>query len=238
VESPSESFQAAFILLSVAVIMVVFWYLGREPFFNRHLRPLVPPTAYAPVYSFFYFSAASLLLRGLLPVLFIRRVFRKPLRQLGYGFKGSWELWYVYLILVAVILPVVIWAGRFATFQQTYPLCRYAIQEGRLPLELFLVYQAAYLLVFVSGESFWRGYIVFGLRPLMGQHAILVMTIPYAMSHFGKPFPEAMGAILVGIVLGYMALRHGNFWLGVLAHYSVALTMDLTAIAYRGIVFA
>jgi membrane protease YdiL (CAAX protease family) len=91
------------------------------------------------------------------------------------------------------------------------------------------------LILFASGEAFWRGYIIFGLRPAFGLYAIPIMIIPYSMSHFGKPFPEAMGSIVAGGVLGYLALRHGNFWLGVLAHYAVALIMDLTAIFYRGI---
>ena len=35
--------------------------------------------------------------------------------------------------------------------------------------------------------------------------------------------------------MGYLALRHRNFWLGVAVHWSVALSMDLLAIRARGI---
>ena len=232
---PEPAFQPVFILFSVAVIMIVMWYYGRVPFFNRALRHLVPPSDYSPVYSFIYFSLSSVLLRLLLPVLFIKAVLRGRLRDFGYSFRGSYDLWYVYLGLVLFTLPVVIWAGSLESFQGKYPLIGSAIVEGALPLNLFIAYQVVYFLVFLSGESFWRGYIIFGLKPYLGWYSIPVMVIPYAMSHFGKPFPEAMGAIVAGTVLGFLALRHGNFWLGVLAHYAVALTMDITAVIYRGI---
>lgn len=95
---------------------------------------------------------------------------------------------------------------------------------------LFVLYQAAYGLVFISGESFWRGFILFGLERDMGRAALVYMIIPYTMAHYGKPIAETMGAVGAGLVLGYLALRHRSFWLGVAAHWSVALTMDLSAI--------
>ena len=41
--------------------------------------------------------------------------------------------------------------------------------------------------------------------------SIVVMTVPYTMIHFGKPMPEAIGAIFAGLILGYMALRSRSF---------------------------
>ncbi|HOI11139.1 MAG TPA: CPBP family intramembrane metalloprotease, partial [Myxococcota bacterium] len=93
------------------------------------------------------------------------------------------------------------------------------------------------LFVFVSGESFWRGYILFGLYRHIGYLAIPVMVIPYVMVHFGKPWPETFGAILTGCVLGFLAIRHRSFWLGVAVHYAAAISMDLLAIHQRGLVF-
>jgi membrane protease YdiL (CAAX protease family) len=61
------------------------------------------------------------------------------------------------------------------------------------------------------------------------------MIIPYVTAHFGKPLPETLGAIVTGLVLGTLALRHRSFWLGVAAHYGVALTMDLSAMVRQGI---
>jgi len=55
------------------------------------------------------------------------------------------------------------------------------------------------------------------------------------MIHFGKPFPETMAAIIAGIVLGTLSLKSRTIWMGVLIHYSVALTMDLSAVWQKGL---
>jgi hypothetical protein len=36
-------------------------------------------------------------------------------------------------------------------------------------------------------------------------------------------------------VLGFLALRHRSFWLGVAVHWAAAITMDVLAIVMRGI---
>ncbi len=61
------------------------------------------------------------------------------------------------------------------------------------------------------------------------------MLIPYVLIHYGKPLPETLGAAAAGLTLGYLALRHRSFWLGVAVHWAVALAMDLSAMARRGI---
>lgn len=224
------------VLLSVSVIMTVYWYYGRTPFFRRHLTGFFPETALTPLYPFMYFSVCSVLLRLVVPILIVKAAFRRPLKEFGYSFKGSFDLWYVYLGLFLLVLPAVWWAGHLPAFQQKYPLGKALIENGQMPLQLFLVYQLFYGLVFISGESFWRGYIIFGLKPYVGLYAIPIMILPYVMGHFGKPAPETFGAIATGAVLGYLALRHGNFWLGVVVHWGVAIVMDLTAIYFRGVV--
>lgn len=231
--------RAVVVLLSVPVLMTVFWYFGREPFFRDHqLATYLPRTALSPLYPFMYFALCSVVLRLLVPLAIVKLGFRRPLGEFGYSFRGTFELWWVYLALFLAVLPVVWFAGHLGAFQDKYPLGKQLIQGGVMPLGLFLIYQAFYGLVFVSGEAFWRGYLVFGLRPALGLYAIPVMIIPYVMGHFGKPWPETLGAVLTGGVLGYLALRHGNFWLGVLTHWGVAIAMDLIALHFRGVVFA
>jgi len=225
------------VLLSVALIMTVFWYFGRVPFFRMHLAQRFAAGPVSPLYPFIYFSLCSVLLRLLIPMAIVRFGFRQPLRSFGYGFRGSFDLWWVYAGLFLAVLPLVWFAGHMGAFQHKYPLGKALIQDGTIPLRLFLLYQLFYGLVFVSGESFWRGYIIFGLRPTMGLYGIPVMILPYVMGHFGKPWPETMGAVVTGAVLGYLALRHGNFWLGVIVHWGVAIAMVLTAIHLRGVVF-
>ena len=50
----------------------------------------------------------------------------------------------------------------------------------------------------------------------------------------GKPFGEAMGAVLAGGVLGFMALRSRSIAGGVLLHVGSATLMDMWALYRKG----
>ena len=60
------------------------------------------------------------------------------------------------------------------------------------------------------------------------------MAVPYCMIHYGKPYLEACGAIVAGIALGSLAMRTKSIYSGFLVHVTVALSMDLLAIAGGG----
>ncbi len=237
-EAPSvPAWHAWVVLLTVPLVLTPWWFFGRVPFYLSHIRQRLPASSYEPVYGFAYFATCSVVARIVVPLLVVTLVLREPLSRFGWRFKGTFKNAWIYLALLLLMLPLIYLASSSAAFQAKYPQSRSMIIEGRIPIQHFAVYHAFYFLLFVSGESFWRGFIIFGLYRHIRWLAIPVMVIPYVMIHYGKPFPEAMGAIVAGNVLGFLALRHGNFWLGVLLHYGVALTMDLTAVARQGFTF-
>ena len=90
------------------------------------------------------------------------------------------------------------------------------------------------MLQFVAVEFFFRGFMLFRLERYAGYHAVALMVIPYALIHLHKPFPEAVGAIVAGIVLGFLALRTRSIWPGVIVHCGVALSMDVFAMINSG----
>jgi membrane protease YdiL (CAAX protease family) len=75
---------------------------------------------------------------------------------------------------------------------------------------------------------------VHGLRPRLGSCSIPVMMVPYCMIHFQKPLPETLGAIVAGLVLGFMSLRTRSIILGAAIHVSVALSMDFASLWRQG----
>ncbi len=218
------------------VIIAVLWWFGRGGFFGRVISPHMPDGPLEPLYSFFYFAFSCTVLRMVLPLLAMRLGVLGPPGDYGFRLGGASRLGWVYLGLTLLVCGVVIvYASQQPAFLAKYPLCRAMIARDHILLWHFLLYQAAYLMVFISGESFWRGTIAFGLEKDLGLLALVFMIIPYVTAHFGKPLPETLGAIATGLVLGWLALRHRSFWLGVVAHYSVALTMDISAIVRQGI---
>jgi membrane protease YdiL (CAAX protease family) len=145
---------------------------------------------------------------------------------------GAFSCWYVYGAMYVAILPLVLLASRTESFLHTYPF--YRLAEGEPLWPRFWLWQAIYAVQFVSLEFFFRGYMLHGCRRRFGAYSIFVMTVPYCMIHYGKPLPETLGAIVAGIVLGFMSLKTRSIWMGAALHIAVALTMDLAAVAGRG----
>ena len=173
--------------------------------------------------------------RTVIPILCIKFVLKNRVRDYGYTLKGTWDQSWIYAVLLIGMIPLVYLASTTRPFQIVYPQCKGLIVDHSILWEHLLVFELVYGLLFLSGESFWRGYMVFGLEEDFGYYGILIMVIPYVMSHYEKPFLETMGAIVAGCVLGYLALKHRNFWLGVLVHWGVAMTMDFLALYQLGV---
>jgi membrane protease YdiL (CAAX protease family) len=57
--------------------------------------------------------------------------------------------------------------------------------------------------------------------------------VPFGILHAGKPMPEACGAIIASVVLGWLAMRTRSSWYGFAPHASIAITMGLLAVAHQ-----
>lgn len=146
--------------------------------------------------------------------------------QLGTVLKDS--KWYI--LLASPIMVFALLASQRVDFQHTYPFYRFA---GRSAVD-FLAWEFLYLSQFFMVEFFFRGYLVNLLSQYVGRIAIAIMLLPYLMLHFPKPWLEASGALFFGLFLGILALRSRSIWGGVAVHISIALTMDLAAMAQKG----
>jgi len=234
------------VLLLAAVHLLALWHLGRAPAYARWIAPHLAGTGrFGALAPFLFLSLASVLARLVLPFALARRLLGRRPGELGLAARGNAAapgtrpLWPVYLALYATVLPFVLAAAGTAAFQARYPFARGIVEPGGIVSPgLFLVYQVFYLLVFVSGEAFWRGLIAFGTERDLGLYGLTLMVVPYACVHYGKPLPEVLGAVLAGFTMGWLALKHRSIWLGVALHYGVALTMDLLAIHARGLHFS
>ena len=182
-------------------------------------------------YSFgflLYWACGQTLLYVVPPIIFIRFVCKKSLGDYGVKFKGVFSLWWMYILMLAVMLPIVIVASRSEGFQATYPFFEPFPDEPLWPR--FWIWEGAYFLQFVGLEFFFRGFLLHGIRRRFGAYAIFVMMVPYCMIHFGKPIPETLAAIVAGIILGFMSLKTRSIWMGAALHVTVALTMDTCAL--------
>ena len=166
------------------------------------------------------------------PVLVIRYVLRRPLREMGLRFRGACPHWPMYALLYSVALPVIVVASFGAAFQAKYPFYDLAPHESFWP-HLWL-WWFLYAAQFVALEFFFRGFLLHGLAPRLGWVSIFAMAVPYNMLHYGKPMPEALVAIAGGVILGSLSLKTRSIWWGASLHIAIALTMDALALWHAG----
>jgi len=153
---------------------------------------------------------------------------RKSPANYGWKLQGATQLWPFYALLFGLILPVIVFVSQTPMFQRTYPF--YGLREGESVWPRLIVWELLYAWQFIVLEFFFRGFLVHGLKRRFGFYSVFVMMVPYCMIHFGKPYPETVGAIIAGIALGIMSLRTGSIWLGAALHIAVAWSMDFAAL--------
>jgi hypothetical protein len=202
---------------------------GRNPPFADWLGGLELPGP-AGLQSYLWWGIACLLLMVVIPTLVAAAVRASP-RDIGLKLRGTGRDAWTYLSLYLIFFPVIWLVSTTKDFQHTYP---FYPRPGQELGTNFLIFEVIYCAQFFAIEYFFRGFIVLGLKPRIGIASVLVMIAPYCMIHYYKPFPEAMGAIGAGLVLGLLAWRTGTIVYGWFLHYAVALTMDLLALSQSG----
>jgi membrane protease YdiL (CAAX protease family) len=170
-----------------------------------------------------------------LPVLVVRFLLHERIRDFGLRTRGIAGHAGMYAVLYAIAAPALIVASFGAAFQHRYPFYDLHPAEGLWPY--LWAWWALYALQFVALEFFFRGFVVHGLAPRFGYAAVFVMIVPYNMIHYGKPLPEALAAIVGGVVLGTLSLKTKSIWWGAALHISIAATMDVCSLWHRGIFF-
>jgi membrane protease YdiL (CAAX protease family) len=159
-------------------------------------------------------------------------------RPTDYGVKlAGWSSgWKIYLVFVAVMVPLVLVFSGAEQFRQKYPFYdTWAPADG---WERLLLWEVAYAFQFVALEFFFRGFLVHGLKHRFGVYSVFVMTVPYCMIHFQKPLAECVASIIAGVALGLMSLKTRSVWLGAALHISVAWGMDTCSLWRKGLLFA
>ncbi len=167
-----------------------------------------------------------------IPALAVRFVAKSTLKEHGFSFQGFWSHLKTYLGLYLLMTPLIYLASRHPEFRNIYPF----VPEAKDSVTNFLLWEAAYVLQFFCLEFFFRGYLIFTLRRHMSDGlAIAVMVVPYCMIHYHKPVFEAFGAIVAGLVLGWLSLRYKSWMGGAVLHSLVAISLDTLASSQSGL---
>jgi membrane protease YdiL (CAAX protease family) len=232
IDLDQRDYAIVWTLVAVTLCMVIPRYFGRDDhietigFAKRWMSQQTHPTLYPAMYANLFKIVNYLLV----PLIVIKLVYRHRLRDYGLKVTRDKRILALYLLMLAVVMPLVWLVSDTPAFLAKYP--KYA--QAAHSYQQLVMWELAYGFQFVLLEFFFRGFALFTLARSVGHRAIFIMVIPYCMIHFAKPMPETLGSIITGIALGTMALRTRSIWGGVVLHIAVAWSMDFFAMWHKG----
>lgn len=225
--SLSETRHQALCLIALCMLLVEFF--GWQAPFYRLIAPLFPELQYrdlafwAQAYTTLSFAVVLILI----PSTFLVLTQERQWRHLGLK-RPTAEDALPYLAFGLLMTPVLLIVCAQPGFYEFYPIYK-PKQVGD-----WLSFEAIYALQFIAIEFFFRGPLLFLLYRSLKETAIFVMLVPYALIHIHKPFPEALGAIVAGAILGTLAIKSRSIWWGVLLHMYIAVLADTLGLLYSG----
>jgi len=235
---PGPDYQGPVALLLLAVTLTLHDYYGGRPFFDEVLRePLKRLEAaghsylqlekYASLYGFGWWVFARVLGYVVVPIALWKVLFPKA-RVLDFGLrlKGISSHVGLYALCLGAVLAVMAVVARQPDFLSYYPFYKTASRSWFD----FLAWECIYFVQFFALEFYFRGFLLGVLKRRAGALAIFILAVPYCMIHYGKPYLEAHGAIIAGVVLGSLAARTSSIYAGFLVHIAVAGAMDFLAL--------
>jgi len=241
----SIDLKVMLVCVVTALVLTFTYYFGDYRFFVSFLRELgfidlarqfqeaLTIHQDAELYRALYWASVVIFFYLILPGICIKWVFRENFTDYGVNFKGAFKYYQLYVLMLIIMVPLVIYFSASESFLKMYPFYKVAPSDNLFPK--FFIWEFFYFLQFFALEFLFRGFILHGTKHRFGFYAIFFMTVPYCMIHFGKPMPETIAAIIAGVILGYMSLKSRNIWMGVFVHCSVAFMMDISALFRKGV---
>jgi len=219
------------ILLTAPLLLTIYYYNGRAGMF-LHYFPSFNGTNYADIYSFYWQFGIFFLLMGMLPFLYLINKKKYFLKDVGLGI-GDWKIGLFLVLLITPVIIALIWiASGMPSIQSEYPMLRSLLHDR----SKFWPYEVAYLLFYyISWEFYFRGFLLFSLAKKMGKvNALLIQTALSCLVHLGKPEEETLGAIVVGVLFGWIAFNTRSIWYVFILHACIGIFTDYFSLLHIG----
>jgi hypothetical protein len=162
--------------------------------------------------------------------LFFWWYFNDRKEQVFYGINSKKFDFKPYLLVLAIMVPVVIAASFQEDFRKYYPHIERIMHNGHITenkIGYGLIFESCYGIDFFATELFFRGFMIMAFAKYLGRAAIFPMAVFYVVIHFGKPTGEAISAFFGGTILGIFAYETRSIWGGVIVHVGIAWLMEL-----------
>ncbi len=212
-------------LLLTLICQVAFWYLGSPgpSLLNNAERDLV---------SSVKTIGASIVFLLLIPIVWSMFSGFK-FRDLGIQIGSSQVGLVIVGLLSLVAIPILFFASRDISIQETYPWSGTWAGES---VTQYFVWIALYAIYYAAYEFFYRGFILkAGERFFTPQLCMLLQVAFSVMIHLGKPFPETLAAIPAGFLFGWLAIKTKSLIYPILLHLAIGALTDLFSLYHQNL---
>ncbi|MBI4417405.1 MAG: CPBP family intramembrane metalloprotease [Ignavibacteriales bacterium] len=211
------------ILLLTPILLTTFKYYGSKQWYEEFLSDIIVLGGTPEWTAALYVFLSSFILLGLVPFIVIRFVFKEQLSlygwQLGDARFGLTALAILAPLFVASAYP----SASMPDFMAEYPLYRGAGTGWNT----FALHALSYGLFYVGWETYFRGFMQFGLRSTVGDwNSILIQVLASCLVHIGKPAAETFSSILGGLLWGILAFRTRSILYGLAIHWLLGVALD------------
>jgi len=223
-------FQKTELLLVLFVAPLLFAFQQYFFWHRAHIE-----SNYSGTVASHYGIIAEYVVRSILLLLPVAAymIFYKSSHQMGWLFSADRVDYKAYFILLLCMVPLVWLAAQQASFQLVYPKMKHALEMSGNRSWNVALFQTSYSLNFVAVESFFRGFLVIALIPIVGKDAILPMAAFYCSIHFGKPTAECISSFAGGLILGVVAYYSQSIVGGIIVHLGIAWLMEIFGMVYK-----
>jgi len=132
--------------------------------------------------------------------------------------------------LVLPLAPIMVAVARSPQALRSYPL----IQQREWGPALLVANVVSWAVFLLGYELCFRGFLLLTLARLTSEPvALSVMIALYCAVHMRSGAGEAIGAVPVGLLFGWLTLRTGSVWAAWLGHLIIAVTTETSCLLLR-----
>jgi membrane protease YdiL (CAAX protease family) len=132
------------------------------------------------------------------------------------------------LVLAMAIIPMNYFNSKSPENLDQYP----QIRHTEWPYSLVALSAVSWIAYLLAYEFMFRGLFLFASIPLLGVWpSIILNTAVYSLVHIPKGNKETLGAIPFGILICYLTIETGSFWIAFFAHVVLALSNEWFSLA-------
>lgn len=205
------------------------YYLLAASSLPEHLTPKKINREHISVLRTMIQRASGALLYGVIPLLVMTAVFKRPLSDYGLTFENFIPTLFWTSFLIPGMALVGILSGKHSINQEIYPQMRLScwnISRAALSAATWGLYLSAYEFL-LRGLFFFSCWRAFGLTA-----AVLLNMLVYGLFHLHKGAKEMAGSIVLGAVLCASVFLTRSIWPAFGAHLVLALSTEWSSIHF------